>query len=358
MTELGFGRHIRTDRVKNFTRDVALLEMGELGSAHRLTGVEIVAAIKVVAAVVGAISSLAGVFTQKKALNKIADALREIAKELGTIRIILNSIKEQLDAIEQKIDDQQTLNAYVRVKALQDVIVENYPSWILDDSAAILNDAHAIRLELQESNRILMRTGGYSYAFDLAVSFTYELNLGLLLSISDDSLQLTANSMTAFLKESIDEDVPGSIANRYRVSKTAIESLLQWEAALVRDEFKYTSFFNNDENQWGLERCQGDFYNVITGNLASGFKVGSEVRNVAHCFWTQWQGPWRNTKNETEKVHELRGLLAQAELDQKSALYRAHLPVVQFSEAAIPEIESIIAQIDSRVAEQAAITEA
>lgn len=318
-----------------------------------------VTAIGIGVSVVEKISSFNGERKSKKAMAAIAAALASIKGDLIQIKLAIAEVKNSIAAIEKKIDDLPALQALQEVQAIQDTVRENYPAWSNTVTAAELEEVRRLRLDLQTADRRLIHAGGYSYAFNLAQAFMYELNLALLAKTDKVAVEASKSAMVEYLKESIDASVPGSLRDRYLRAKAIMDELVDWESKLVREEFLHSSWHNNDEDSWGYERCKSDFYKVILGSLRDGFQVVTQMRNTSHCHWTKWKGgiqPIIGTEDLSHSHSAALRLVAQSELDIRSKLYGQTAPVVRFIAELIAAIEVIIGLIEKRVAEQAALT--
>ena len=314
----------------------------------------IIVAVKAVIAAASAINEMKAENDKAAALQEISSKLSAIISQLGKIRRDLAEIKQKLDEIEEKLDQQPFVVAALENAGLQELIAENYSFWASKSAKEVdLDEARRIRTTLAKNNRILMSGRKMSYAFDLIFSFTFELDMALLLDVPDDSLRNAALKMISYLEEVNDPNINESIAFYYAASRPTYDALLQQEAALDGEDFLGTELITTYENQWGGVRCTIDRYQIIDGSLKErDLQWKIDWRNERNCFGFDKpkDQPWRSS--EAERDQSERTVPHHSYVENLVNRFIPHADVVEFAEEAMPAVKTMIVKIKTRLEKQ------
>lgn len=313
----------------------------------------VIAAVKAIVAVATAINEMSAENDKAAALQEISAKLTAIISELGKIRRDLAEIKRKLDEIEDKIDQLPFVNATLENAGLQDIIAENYTHWASDEASdADLDDARSIRVALATNNRILMSGRKMSYVFELMVSFSFELDMALLLGIPKESVKKSADKMLNYLREAADPDLVDSIGFYHAASKPIYDDLLHQESQLDREDFIGVSVLTKDENAWGGVRCTYDMFHIVTGSLKGrDLSWRRSARNERSCYAYQNES---GIQHSIESGNELnsRAVPHFSVIEQMLNRFIPHADVVEFTEEALPAIAAMIESIENRLEKQ------
>ena len=292
----------------------------------------------------------------KKAIKEISKQLHEIQKGIGEIRRALTEISETLLRIEGKIDLLPSREVVNRVVALNSVIFENYSEWADSIEAGPQDDLRRLRLDLQIANRELIQVSQdpvtYAYALDVALSFSCELNLMLLMGVADSSIAESCRVVDSFLKRSIDPDEKSSIGHQLKLVRFDIAELEAWEASLVREaKLGWSGYIRTDEDKFGTLWCRYDRTDELNGSLSTGFELKERWEN-RQCYWEE--RPVGQPIRSISLVHAMdlrssNGLVDKSILDRNVLIYRNLRVHEQFLLSVKETIESVRDAIQARL---------
>lgn len=311
------------------------------------------AAVKAIISVAKSINSMKAENDKAAALEEISQKLSIIISELGEIKSLLTDIKAKLDQIENKIEEKIYSDARSSNYALQQFISENYSYWKSIEEQSLLDDARQARADLVRNNRLLMTGDKVSYIFDLIISFSFELDMALLLNIPANTTKNAVKKMVSYLEDSLNPSLQGSIVFYYNASKPTYDDLLDWESSLVREQFLGTKTFTAEESIYNYVYCTGDFYDIVDGSLKEdNLRRVKQIRNERNCYTVPNEGGvLRYLEGETAQ-EDRRALASYEEIARNQKRFSQHASVVDFCEIAIPGIKEAIDQIKERLEKQ------
>lgn len=297
--------------------------------------------------------------TRDNYLLGISNRLSRILGELSFIRQTLNDVKVKLEEIEVKIDDLPFQIALMEVRAIQDHINEEFPYWASSGEDTILNAAHDARTKLILNNRILMRSGKFSYAYDLAISFLYELGMSFLLNVPKETVRNSAAFMFQYLDQASNPNRPGSLGDTILVAEMTIRRLLQWESELDRKS-EVTTKIIHDQGMTHWSSCTWNTYTIITGSLDEGLRVSyqkSEPRDCRSGPYGRGGPPMMLPIDRVNKLSfDTRGLVAQSVLDENTSVYKEQKKISGEISEILPGINLIKSIIKNRLDNQLLIS--
>lgn len=293
--------------------------------------------------------------TRDAYLLSIANKFSQILGELASIRSALDEVKLKLEVIEAKLDDLPFQIELTKARAVQDLINEEFSYWASQKDDSVRAAANDARTRLILSNRALMKSGKFSYTFDLSISFLYELGMSFLLEVPETTVDNAAKYMSNYLDSATNPRNQGSLGDTLRVAEMSLNRLLEWEENLERKSASVpVKVYTEGMTHWG--ECTFDQYQEITGDLESGLKLRTRRINARDCrtggYGSNGDGKPPFT-TPIDKVRALRleksRLVKQSVLDKNREIYLEQKRLFQEVSEILPIILTVKDLIEKRV---------